>query len=183
MLLFLDEVDVPTTGINYNCAGDEIVVIPDNGAKLEYDCDTFGRIKNVRVVDPGAPVTKLPIIKIISDTGINARFLPSLKVVRDPVPEYVDDPSKLLTVTDLVGIKKTGYYNGRAYYGSVYYDDGVKYAGYYKTPGKPVRIYDTLQESITGEEVSNTSPVIRLGTDIQSNDQDLRLPGTPDNLV
>ena len=183
VLLFIDEIGIGDGGINYNCAGDEIVVIPDNGAKLEYDCDTFGRIKNVRVVDPGAPVTRLPIIKIISDTGINARFVPSLKVVRDPVLEYVDDPSKLLTVTDLVGIKRTGYYNGRAYYGSVYYDDGVKYAGYYKTPGKPVRIYDTLQESITGEEVSNTSPVIRLGTDIQSNDQNLRLPGTPDNLV
>jgi hypothetical protein len=68
--------------------------------------------------------------------------------VRDPI---VVNPQQLLQVTDLVGLKQTGYVNGRPYYGSVYYDRGIRYAGFYETVGEPVRVYDTLRESITAQ--------------------------------
>jgi hypothetical protein len=86
-------------------------------------------------------------------TGINARFIPQFEVVRDPI---VVNPQQLLQVTDLVGLKQTGYVNGRPYYGSVYYDRGIRYAGFYETVGEPVRVYDTLRESITAQVTTLT---------------------------
>ena len=180
VLAKLKEVIVGDPGINYDCAGDPIVITPDNGAKLEYECDPFGKIRKVNVIDPGGPVTKRPTIMINSETGVNARFIPVIDVIRDPI---TDDPSKLITVTDLVGVKKTGYYKGRPYYGSVYYEDGIKYAGYYETPGDPVQIYDTLEESITGVVKKDSSGTIRLGTDTLDNQTGLDIPGTPDYLA
>ena len=83
----------------------------------------------------------------------------------------------------MVGLKKTGYYDGRPYYGSVFYKDGVKYAGWYETPGDLVQIYDTLQESIDAQVTTRPSAIIRQGSDIRSNDSRLNIPGTPDNLI
>ena len=99
----------------------------------------------------------------------------------DPLPE--PDPDKLLQVTDLVGLKQTGYYRGRPYYGSVFYQDNVKYAGWYKTAGELVQIYDTLQESIDAEVTTPASAILRQGSDSSSNDKRLNLPGTPENLT
>lgn len=178
--LELEKIIIEERGINYDCSEDELVITPDNGAVLSYDCDEFGVIKNVNIIDPGSGFTELPDIRLISDTGINAKFLPVFKVIRDPI---VNDTSQLLSVTDLVGLKKTGYYNGRPYYGSVYYEDGVKYAGYYETPGDPVRIYDTLQESITGIAETQSSGIIQTGTDTQSGSTNITLPDSPDYLV
>jgi hypothetical protein len=96
-------------------------------------------------------------------------------VVRDPV---VIDPQKLLQVTDLVGLKQTGYVNGRAYYGAVYYDKGIRYAGFYETVGEPIQIYDTLRESILAQVITPPSAILRQGTDIRSNDPLLNIPGT-----
>jgi hypothetical protein len=79
---------------------------------------------------PGTPGTGIPPIPPSGPpTGINASFIPQFEVVRDPI---VIDPQKLLQVTDLVGLKQTGYVNGRAYYGAVYYDRGIRYAGFMK---------------------------------------------------
>ena len=86
-------------------------------------------------------------------------------------------------MTDLVGLKQTGYYQGRPYYGSVFYRDGVRYAGYYETPGKLVQIYDTLQESIDARVTTRPSAILRQGTDVRSNDPRLNIPETPDNLI
>ena len=108
-------------------------------------------------------------------TGINATFIPQFEVVRDPI---VIDGSKLLQVTDLVGLKQTGYVNGRAYYGAVYYDNGIRYAGYYETVGEPVQVYDTLRESIIAQVTTPPSAILRQGTDIRSNDPLLNIPGT-----
>jgi hypothetical protein len=108
-------------------------------------------------------------------TGINARFIPQFEVVRDPI---VVNPQQLLQVTDLVGLKQTGYVNGRPYYGSVYYDRGIRYAGFYETVGEPVRVYDTLRESITAQVTTSPSAILRQGTDIRSNDPLLNIPGT-----
>ena len=38
--------------------------------------------------------------------------------------------------------------DGKRYYGNVYYDSGVKYAGVENTGGQSVRVYDTRRDSI-----------------------------------
>jgi len=101
--------------------------------------------------------------------------------VRDPIE--IPDASRLLQVTDLVGLKRTGFYDGKPYYGAVFYKDGIRYAGYYQTAGKLVQIYDTLQESIDATVTTPPSAIQRQGTDINSNDPRLNIPGTPNNLI
>jgi hypothetical protein len=123
----------------------------------------------------GAVPLSIPSPPSGAPTGINASFRPQFEVVRDPV---VIDPQKLLQVTDLVGLKQTGYVNGRAYYGAVYYDKGIRYAGFYETVGEPIQIYDTLRESILAQVITPPSAILRQGTDIRSNDPLLNIPGT-----
>jgi hypothetical protein len=178
--LRLKSVVVENPGINHNCGVDEIQITPSNGAVLSYDCDSFGRIRSVNVLDPGLGFTSYPDISMVTDTGINARFRPQFEVVRDPI---VADPAKLIQVTDLVGLKQTGYVDGRAYFGAVFYKDGVRYAGFYETPGELVQVYDTLQESIDAQVVTRPSAILRQGTDTNSNNPRLNLPGTPDTLI
>ena len=113
-------------------------------------------------------------------TGVNASFRPQFEVVRDPI---VIDPDKLIQVTDLVGLKQTGYVDGRAYFGAVFYKDGVRYAGFYETPGELVQVYDTLQESVDAQVTTRPSAILRQGTDTNSNNPRLNLPGTPENLI
>ena len=134
----------------------------------------------VKIIDPGSGFTKTPTISVLSDTGVNAVLRPKFRIVRDPIGV---DPQTLIQVTDLVGLKQTGYIDGRAYYGQVFINNGLRYAGVYETVGELVRVYDTLQESITGEVTTRPSAILRQGTDIQSNDPRLNLPGTPDNLT
>jgi hypothetical protein len=177
--LRLKEVIVENPGINYNCGVDELRITPSNGAELDYICDPFGKIREVKVLNPGLGFTEYPEIRLISETGVNASFRPVFEVVRDPIVL----PEKLIQVTDLVGLKQTGYVDGRAYYGAVYYDQGVRYAGFYETVGDPVRVYDTLQESITAQVTTPASAIERSGTDITSNDPRLNIPGTPENLI
>jgi len=180
--LRLKEIIVKKPGINYNCAEDQVVIEPnEGGAKLSLcDCGPFGTINKVCVDDPGLGFTRWPDIRIISDTGINFEGTPVFEVIRDPVKVDLD---KLIQVTDLVGVKQTGYYDGRAYFGAVFYKEGVRYAGYYETAGELVQIYDTLQESIDAQVTTPASAILRQGTDISSDDPRLDIPGTPDNLV
>jgi len=188
--LILDEVIVENPGINYRCGEDQIQITPNNGAKLSYDCDSFGRIGSVKVLDPGIGFNVYPEIKMVAGvptdslTGINASFRPVFRVVRDPVQFLEDQKIKqeaLIQVTDLVGLKQTGYVDGRAYYGAVYYDEGIPYAGYYKTTGPQTRVYATLQESITARVTTPPSAIQRSGTDVRSNDPRLNIPGTPES--
>jgi hypothetical protein len=183
--LRLRSVEVENPGINYNCGVDQIQITPSNGAQLGYECDTFGRIIRVNVLNPGLGFTEYPEISIVSPpgvepTGVNATFRPQFEIVRDPI---VVDPEIIIQVTDLVGLKQTGYVDGRPYYGAVYYKDGVRYAGFYQTPGELVQVYDTLQESIDGVVVTRPSAIQRQGTDISSNDPRLNIPGTPDEII
>ena len=177
--LRLRSVDVEDSGINYTCGVDQLQITPSNGAVLDYDCDPFGKIRSVKILDPGFGFTQYPEITMISDTGVNARFRPQFEVIRDPIAE----PEKLIQVTDLVGLEQTGYVEGRPYYGAVFYKDGVRFAGYYETPGDLVQVYDTLQESIDGVVTTKPSAIQRQGTNIQSNDPRLNIPGTPENLT
>ena len=178
--LRLKSVEVETTGINYSCGVDQIKITPDNGAKLGYECDTFGRITKVNVLSPGLGFNTYPEISIPSLTGVNARFRPQFEVVRDPI---VVDPQVIIQVTDLVGLKQTGYVDGRPYYGAVFYQNGIRYAGFYQTPGQLVQVYNTLQESIDAQVTTPPSAILRQGTDITSNDPRLNIPGTPDEIV
>jgi hypothetical protein len=113
-------------------------------------------------------------------TGVNASFIPVFSVVRDPI-EVPED--KLIQVTDLVGLKQTGYVNGRPYYGAVYYENGIRYAGYYKTVGVPVIVYNSLQESITGRITTPASAIEVSGTDISTNNPRLNIPQTPETTT
>jgi len=122
-----------------------------------------------------------PEIRMITDTGINFQAVPRFSVVRDPVDSEVL-PEQILQVTDLVGLKQTGYIDGRPYYGQVFYKEGVRYAGVYETPGQLLPVYDTLKESIDAEVTTPPSAILRQGTDISSNDPRLNIPGTTDNL-
>ena len=181
VLLELDRIEISDPGINYD-PGDQVVITPDNGARasLCQGVGPFGKIEHICIDDPGNGFTELPDISITSGTGINFRGTPVFTPVRDPI---VPDPDKLLQVTDLVGLKQTGYYRGRPYYGSVFYRDGVKYAGWYETAGELVPIYNTLQESIDAEVTTPASAILRQGSDSSSNDKRLNLPGTPENLT
>jgi hypothetical protein len=172
--LVLDRVIVDNPGINYSCGEDEIQIVPSNGAELSYSCSSFGQITEVKVLNPGYGFNTYPRITIPSETGVNASFIPVFRVVRDPIPA----PDTIIQVTDLVGLKQTGYVDGRAYYGAIYYDKGIPYAGYYKTAGTQVRVYATLQESITAQVTTPPSAIQRSGTDIRSNDPRLNIPGT-----
>ena len=137
-----------------------------------------------RYPGPGEFPTHLPVtpeITVISKTGINVRLRPRLKPI--VVPPIVPPPPGLIQVTDLAGIKQTGYYDGRAYYGAIHYKDGVKYAGWYETSGQLIQIYDTLQESIDARVTTAASAIQRQGSDVTSNDPRLKIPGTPDNLT
>ena len=178
--LRLESVKVLDPGINHNCGVDRIVIEPDNGAVLDYECDSFGRINNVKVLNPGLGFTRYPDVRMITDTGINATFAPQFEVVRDPI---VIDPEKLIQVTDLVGLEKTGYVDGRAYYGAVFYKEGVRYAGFYETPGELVQVYDTLQESIDAQVTTPPSAIQRQGTSVRTNNPTLNIPNTPDEII
>lgn len=182
--LILDEVLVENPGINYNCGVDKLQIVPDNGVILDYVCDSFGRISRVKILDNGTCFPEYPSITMITDTGVNATFRPVFRVVRDPIdPALTRDNQKLIQVTDLVGLKQTGYIDGRPYYGAVFYENTIRYAGYYKTVGTLIRVYDTLQESITAEFTTAPSAIERFGTDTNSNNPRLNIPGTPTNLI
>jgi len=182
VLLKLKEVLVKDPGINYNCGVDQIQITPDLGCDLSYSCDAFGRITEVKVNGGCSGFTEYPTIRIISDTGVNFEAVPLFEVIRDPLDADVD-PDQLIQVTDLVGLKQTGYVDGRAYYGAVFYKEGVRYAGYFETAGQLIQVYDTLQESITAQVTTTPSAIQRQGTDTKSNNPRLNLPGTPDNLI
>ena len=162
--------------------GDGRQVLPGSSTQLNLILGPFGSVVGIDVVNPGQPFTKTPDITILSDTGVNAVLRPKFRIVRDPVGPQVN-PETLIQVTDLVGLKQTGYIDGRAYYGQVFIKNGLRYAGVYETVGDLVRVYDTLQESITGEVTTRPSAILRQGTDIQSNNPGLNLPGTPDNII
>ena len=185
VLLKLKEVLVRESGINYNCGVDELTIEPANGAELDYECDTFGRIIKINIINPGVGFTQQPTIRMPSATGVNFEAIPLFEIERDPVAALTGEVplDKLVQVTDLVGLKQTGYVDGRAYYGAVFYKDGVRYAGYYETAGQLIQVYDTLRESIDAEVTTDPSAILRQGTDTNSNNPRLDIPGTPDELI
>ena len=122
---------------------------------------------------------------VFPPAGVNASAVPIIrpKVLLpddiDPTTGLQIPPDRLIQVTDLVGLKQTGWYNGKEYYGAVFYKDGVRYAGYYETAGVLIRVYSTKQESIDSQVTTPPSAILRQGTDVSSNDPRLNIPGTP----
>ena len=148
-LVKLTDVRVANPCINYECGKDKLTVTPNNGTVLSYTCNAFGKIKAVKV-EKGGNFTELPRITMPSDTGLNARFTPVFDIIRDPLTPEVALPNEVVQVYDLVGLNNNGYVDGKPYYGNVYFSEGVKYAGTQQTGGAVVRVYDTIQESVSG---------------------------------
>ena len=148
-LIKLTDVVVTNAGINYNCGVDKLTVTPNNGTVLSYECGAFGKIMKVKV-EKGGNFTELPRITMPTSQGLNAQFVPVFDVIRDPFVPEVAPPSDVVEVFDLVGVNINGYVDGKAYYGNVYFSDGVKYAGTSAAGGTKIRVYDSRPESIKG---------------------------------
>ena len=175
--LRLKRIDIIDVGMNLS--KDDKVKVDD--IELDIEIDGFGSATRIPVPDPPPEgFNKYPNIATSTATGIPPVLVPVFEPVRDPLKA---DPDKLIQVTDLVGIKRTGYYEGRPYYGAVFYKDGVRYAGWYETAGELIQIYDTMQESIDAEVTTPPSAILKQGSDVSSNDPKLNLPGTPENLI
>jgi len=172
-------------GIGYT-PGDTVIIngIPTN---IPIKVGDFGKIVEIPVPasstgigPPGTAITTYPKILITTTTGVG--FVPGIKtklILDTPAA----DPDTVIQITDLAGLKQTGYVEGRAYYGEVFFKDGTPFAGRYETVGKLIQVYATLQESIDSEVTTRPSAIQRSGTDINSNNPRLNIPGTPNNLA
>ena len=192
--------DVIKPGINYS-PEDKLHVRPAEGSPVEFDIilKPFGGVETP-ILPPELPklfppLTSWPEVFVGPSTiapgppppptGLNAQISPIIepKVLLpdgiDPETGLAVPPDQIIQVTDLAGIKRTGFYNGKPYYGAVFYKEGVRYAGYYETAGVLRQIYDTLQESIDATVTTPPSAIQRQGTDISSQDPRLDIPGTP----
>tara|TARA_B100000287_G_scaffold433271_1_gene494590 strand:+ start:143 stop:1105 length:963 start_codon:yes stop_codon:yes gene_type:complete len=147
-LVRLSDVIVTDGGFNYDCSKDKLTIEPQNGTVLSLVCGPFGKVKGVKV-EKGGNFTDLPRITLPSDTGLNARFSPVFDIIRDPLVPQEAPLEDVVKVYDTVGLDINGYVDGKAYYGNVYFEGGVKYAGSGPS-GSIVRVYETIQESVTG---------------------------------
>ena len=190
--LELKEIAILDPGINYYCSKDLVCVKnTETGEErcFQPTCGPFGILEKVDLPVDGNlnGYTSWPEIRVRSSdpsrslTGAGAQFAPRFEIVRDPLG--LPNKDKLLQVTDLVGLKRTGFYEGKPYYGAVFYKDGIRYAGWYETPGKLVQIYDTMQESIDATVTTPPSAILRQGSDVATNNPGLNIPGTPNNLI
>ena len=145
-ILELTGVTVTNPGFNHNCGVDKIEIMPSNGSALSYKCDPFGKIRSVSV-DKGGRFTELPQIRMNTETGINATFVPNFDIIRDPQPvePVITD---VVQVYDLVGLNINGYIDGKPYYGNVYYVNGIRYAGTTARSGTNIVVYDTQLASV-----------------------------------
>ena len=145
----LKDIIISNPGINYNPGVDVIEISPNNGTVLQAFFTPFGQVARVKVIRSGLGFTNRPNITIRSDSGVNADFTPVFEIIRDPnVLDSQIEQRKILTVIDTVGLQVQGFVGGKPYYGNIYYDNGEKYAGPYKSFDTQVRVYDILSESI-----------------------------------
>ena len=145
-IIELTGVTITNPGFNHNCGVDTIEIIPSNGTVLSYSCDPFGKIRSVSV-DKGGRFTELPQIRMNTETGFNARFVPDFSIIRDPQPI---EPvlTDVVQVYDLIGLNINGYVDGKPYYGNVYYVNGIRYAGTSANSGTNIVVYDTQLASV-----------------------------------
>ena len=150
-ILELTGVTVTNPGFNHNCGVDKIEIVPSNGSVLSYNCDPFGKIRSVSV-DKGGRFTELPQIRMNTETGLNATFVPNFDIIRDPQPiePVITD---VVQVYDLVGLNINGYVDGKPYYGNVYYVNGIRYAGTTARSGTNIVVYDTQLASVQKRQI------------------------------
>ena len=170
------DIEPTLPGINYD--PDDKAII--NDIPVAITVDNFGRVTNIKPPEP-IVVTDTPVVEIPSLTGAGFRGTPIMQTTI--VPEEVFDDADIIQVTDLVGLKQNGYVNGKPYYGSVFSKNGELFAGIVETTGVLVPVYATLQESIDNRVTTRPSAILRQGTDINSNNPRLNIPGTPENLI
>ena len=181
VVLQLTGITPTAPGINYG--PDDVVCVENaDGTKICFPIvpGNFGQVNQV-LVDPILIPPEFPTITLESDTGVGFVGRPVIRPVI--VPENILPPEDIIQVTDLVGLKLTGYVNGKPYYGSVFSKDGQLFAGIYETIGELIPVYATLQESIDNQVTTRPSAILRQGTDVTSNDPRLNIPGTPENLI
>ena len=152
-IIELTGVTITNPGFNHNCGVDTIEIIPSNGTVLSYSCDPFGKIRSVSV-DKGGRFTELPQIRMNTETGFNASFVPDFSIVRDPQPV---EPvlTDVVQVFDLVGLNINGYVDGKPYYGNVYYVNGIRYAGTSVNYGTNIVVYDTQLASVQKKQIES----------------------------
>ena len=174
----IKDIEPTLPGINYDPEDKAIV----NNIPVPIEVDNFGRVTGIKP-NPSAPivVTDTPVVEIPSLTGVGFRGTPIMQTTI--VPELVFDDADIIQVTDLVGLKQNGYVNGKPYYGSVFSKNGELFAGIVETTGVLVPVYATLQESIDNRVTTRPSAILRQGTDTNSNNPRLNIPGTPENLI
>jgi len=183
-VLELTGVTVTNPGFNYDGDADSIEVIPNNGSALSYDLDPFGKIKSVSV-NKGGRFTELPRIKMNTETGLNAAFVPNFNIIRDPQPvDPVITQEDLVQVFDLVGLNINGYIDGKPYYGNVYYVNGIRYAGTSaQTSGTNIIVYDTrlssLQKRLDVVRTVTTGDVEEPVTEIETREDTVEAISSP----
>ena len=183
-ILELSGVTVTNPGFNHNCGVDTLEVIPSNGTTLSYSCDPFGKIKSVSV-DKGGRFTELPQIRMNTDTGLNATFVPNFDIIRDPQPvDPVITQEDLVQVFDLVGLNINGYIDGKPYYGNVYYVNGIRYAGTSaQTSGTTIIVYDTrlssLQKRLDVVRTVTTSDAEEPATELETREDTVEAISSP----
>ena len=181
--LELTGVTIINPGFNYGDA-DTIEMIPSNGSVLSYDLDPFGKIKSVSV-DKRGRFTELPRIKMNTETGLNAAFVPNFNIIRDPQPvDPVITQEDLVQVFDLVGLNINGYIDGKPYYGNVYYVNGIRYAGTSaQTSGTTIIVYDTrlssLQKRLDVVRTVTTSDAEEPATELETREDTVEAISSP----
>ena len=181
VVLQLTGITPTAPGINYG--PDDVVCVENaDGTRICFPITpgNFGQVNQV-LVEPILIPPEFPTLTLDSDTGVGFVGRPVIRPVI--VPENILPPEDIIQVTDLVGLKQTGYVNGKPYYGSVFSKDGQLFAGIYETIGELIPVYATLQESIDNQVTTRPSAILRQGTDVTSNDPRLNIPGTPENLI
>ena len=161
----------------------QIGVADDTGVLIPL-IPSGGTVSGQTVVPAPGPFygfTEFPNIYPTSDTGLGFRGRPVFEAV--VIPENILPDESVLQVVDIPGLRKTGYVNGKPYYGQVFAKDGNLYAGISETIGQLVPVYATLQESILNRQTIEPSAILRTGTETNSNDPTLNIPNTPDNLI
>ena len=171
--VILTEIGIGKPGLGFT-TGDQVCIVKKMEQRLLHTAiGGFGTILGIPITP--IPITRTPVITV----AFHSYLLSKLQYVL--IPEV--DPETVIEITDLAGLKQTGYVEGRPYYGEVFYKDGTPFAGRYETAGRLIQVYATLQESIDAEVTTRPSAIQRSGTGVNSNNPRLNIPGTPDNLT
>lgn len=108
ILLYLCDIRIERSGINYS-PNDKIVIEPDtNGAILEPVWGPFGVLDKINIINSGIGFTERPTIYIESETGYNASIIPIMCVNRigddtvGEIPQNITD-DLIVKVVDCVG--------------------------------------------------------------------------------